>query len=124
MNGFMRGFFLVFSFFKLLDIKGFALSFKMYDLIARRLPVWAFAYPFVEIAFGVAFLTKFMPVATNVAEIVLMLIGAAGVLKALIDKRSIRCACLGSVLNLPMTTVSLVEDVGMATLGGLALVLS
>ena len=65
-----------------------------------------------------------MPVATNVAEIVLMLIGAAGVLKALIDKRSIRCACLGSVLNLPMTTVSLVEDVGMATLGGLALVLS
>ena len=96
----------------------------MYDLIARRLPVWAFAYPFVEIAFGVAFLTKFMPVATNVAEIVLMLIGAAGVLKALIDKRSIRCACLGSVLNLPMTTVSLVEDVGMATLGGLALVLS
>ena len=70
-----------------------------------------------------AFLIKFMPFATNIAEIGLMLIGAAGVLKALMDKRIIRCACLGSVVNLPMTTVSLVEDLGMAPLGALALVL-
>ena len=122
-NGFMAGFFLVFSFFKLLDIKGFASSYQMYDLIARKVLAWAFAYPVVELAFGVAFLIKFMPFATNIAEIVLMLIGAAGVLKALMDKRSIRCACLGSVVKLPMTTVSMVEDLGMAALGALALVL-
>jgi copper chaperone CopZ len=122
-NGFMAGFFLVFSFFKLLDLKGFASSYAMYDLVARKLPVWAFVYPFVELALGVAFLARFMPTATNIAEIILMLIGAAGVLQALMDKRSIRCACLGSVLNLPMTTVSLVEDIGMATLGAVALVL-
>ena len=122
-NGFMAGFFLVFSFFKLLDIKGFASSYQMYDLVARQVPAWGLVYPFVELAFGIAFLTRFMPIATNVLEIVLMLIGAAGVLKALFDKRSIRCACLGSVLNLPMTTVSLVEDLGMAGLGVLALAL-
>lgn len=122
-NGFMAGFFFVFSFFKLLEINGFASSYQMYDLIARKVPAWAFVYPFVELAFGVAFITRFMPFATNVAEIGLMLIGAAGVLQALMDKRSIRCACLGSVINLPMTTVSLVEDLGMAALGALALVL-
>jgi len=55
-----------------------------------------------------------MPMITNIITLTLMLIGAIGVLKALLDKRAIRCACLGTALNLPMTKVTLVEDLTMA----------
>ncbi|CAN5177482.1 hypothetical protein BH09SUM1_BH09SUM1_29780 [soil metagenome] len=118
MTDFMAGFFLVFSFFKLLDLRGFADAYQMYDVIGAKLRVWAFAYPFVELALGVAFLIRFQPVATNIATLALMLIGAAGVFRALSRKQSIRCACLGTALNLPMTTVTLIEDLVMASMAG------
>lgn len=116
MNDFMAGFFLAFSFFKLLDLRGFASAYRGYDLPARWVPGWAFAYPFFELALGVAYLTRWQPVLTNSVTLALMLVGTVGVAAALANKRKIRCACLGSVLNLPMTTVTLVEDLGMAAM--------
>lgn len=121
-NDFMAGFFLVFSFFKLLDLRGFADAYQSYDLLARRARAWALAYPFVELALGLAFLTRWQPVAANIATLALMLIGAAGVLRALLRKDRIRCACLGTALNLPMTTVTLLEDLGMAAMAAAMLV--
>tara|TARA_R110002072_G_scaffold42064_13_gene118271 strand:+ start:68183 stop:68962 length:780 start_codon:yes stop_codon:yes gene_type:complete len=118
MRHFMAGFFLVFSFFKLLDPPGFVSAYRGYDLIAKKLPVWGWAYPFVELGLGVAYLLALMPMAVNVLTLVLMLIGAAGVLNALLNKRAIRCACLGTALNLPMTKVTLVEDLTMAAMAG------
>ena len=114
MNHFMGGFFIVFSFFKLLDLRGFATAYRSYDIVARATPIWGFAYPFIELALGAAYITGWQPVAVNVATLLIMLVGAVGVLKALMHKRAIRCACLGTVLNLPMTKVTLVEDLGMA----------
>jgi copper chaperone CopZ len=116
MNDFMAGFFLVFSFFKLLDLRGFADAYQSYDLIARRWRPWALAYPFIELALGAAYLTRWEPAITNTATLAIMLVGAAGVLRALLGGRAIRCACLGTALNLPMTTVTLVEDLGMAAM--------
>jgi copper chaperone CopZ len=55
MQYFMAGFFLVFSFFKFLDLKGFAESYAMYDVIAKRIPAWGYIYPFVELGLGIAF---------------------------------------------------------------------
>jgi len=121
MRQFMAGFFLVFSFFKLLDLRGFADAYQSYDVIAKQWRPWAFAYPFVELALGIAYLVNFQPTLTNLVTLVLMLIGSAGVLQALRAKRSIRCACLGTALNLPMTTVTLVEDLAMAAMALLAL---
>lgn len=114
MRHFMAGFFLVFSFFKLLDPPGFVTAYRDYDLVAKRSAVWAWVYPGVELLLGVAYLVNWFPVVTNSVVLVLMLIGAAGVLKALLDKKKIRCVCLGTALNLPMTTVTLVEDLTMA----------
>jgi hypothetical protein len=122
MRYFMAGFFLVFSFFKLLDLRGFADAYRGYDILARALPFWAFVYPFVELALGIAYLTNVFPFMTNVATLVLMLVGAVGVLKSLLNKKAIRCACLGTALNLPMTTITLVEDLGMAAMAGVMLV--
>ena len=116
MRHFMAGFFLVFSFFKLLDLPGFVSAYRGYDLIGRRVGAWAWAYPFVELGLGVAYLLYAFPIATNVVTLVLMLVGAAGVGRALLDRRAIRCACLGTALNLPMTKVTLVEDLTMAAM--------
>lgn len=49
MRHFMSGFFLIFSFFKLLNIKGFADSYVMYDVLAKKIPVWAYLYVFIEL---------------------------------------------------------------------------
>jgi hypothetical protein len=122
MNDFMGGFFVVFAFFKLLDLRGFVAAYRMYDVVAGRVAAWAWVYPFVELALGIAYLARVEPVATNVATLVLMLVGSVGVLRALMRKSRIRCACLGTALNLPMTTVTLVEDVGMAAMAGAMLV--
>ncbi|MEX0791615.1 MAG: heavy-metal-associated domain-containing protein [Pirellulaceae bacterium] len=123
MRHFMAGFFLVFSFFKLLDPPGFVTAYRDYDLLAKRSAAWAWAYPGVELLLGVAYLVNWLPVVTNSVVLVLMLVGAAGVLKALLDKKKIRCACLGTALNLPMTTVTLVEDLTMAAMAAAMLVL-
>jgi hypothetical protein len=48
-------------------------------------------------------------------------VGAVGVLRVLLDKRSIRCACLGTALNLPMTKVTLIEDLTMAAMAAVML---
>ncbi|HYF13976.1 MAG TPA: MauE/DoxX family redox-associated membrane protein [Phycisphaerales bacterium] len=116
LNDFMAGFFLVFSFFKLLDLRGFAGAYRTYDLVATAVPAWGLVYPFVELALGVAYLAGWRPGLSNAVTLALMLVGAAGVLRALLRKDRLRCACLGTVLNLPMTTVTLVEDLGMAAM--------
>lgn len=121
MLDFMGGFFLVFSFFKLLDLRGFADAYRGYDLVAKAWPAWALAYPFAELALGVAYVARWNLAVVHGATLVLMLIGAAGVLRALMARRAIRCACLGTVLNLPMTTVTLVEDLGMAAMAAAGL---
>ncbi|MEX2217541.1 MAG: MauE/DoxX family redox-associated membrane protein [Phycisphaerales bacterium] len=121
MLDFMAGFFLVFSFFKLLDLRGFADAYQSYDIVARRSRPWALVYPFVELALGVAYLVRWQLTLVNAVTLVLMLLGSIGVLRAVLQKNRIRCACLGTALNLPMTTVTLVEDLGMAAMAGLML---
>lgn len=110
MNYFMAGFFIVFSFFKLLNIQGFAESYSMYDIIAMRWKMWGYIYAFLELALGLAFLTGFMPLLTNVLTFAVMSISIIGVLKSVIDKKKIKCACLGDVFNLPMNTITIIED--------------
>ncbi len=113
---FMAGFFLVFGFFKLLDIKGFKDAYRGYDLLAKRWPAYGYVYPFLELGLGFAFLFQFELRAALLFSIVLMTFGSLGVIQALRAKRAIRCACLGTVLNLPMSTITLVEDVGMVVM--------
>lgn len=121
MSHFMGGFFLTFSFFKLLDLRGFADSFKMYDIVAQRWLAYAYAYPFVELLLGAAYLIGYQPTVINFATLAVMTVSAVGVLKSLLNKRKIRCACLGTVFNLPMSTVTLVEDSLMAAMAAIML---
>lgn len=124
MTNFMAGFFLVFSFFKLLDLPAFADAYQTYDLIAARSRLYALAYPFIELALGVAYVARFHPVVTNAVTLVVMLIGTAGVVNTLIARRKVRCACLGAVFNLPMSYVTLAEDGLMALMAAAMLLMS
>jgi copper chaperone CopZ/uncharacterized membrane protein YphA (DoxX/SURF4 family) len=110
MQHFMAGFFLVFSFFKLLDVKGFAESYAMYDVIAKRIPAWGYMYPFVELGLGLAFCINYQPKMTNIVTLIVMSVSIIGVLESVLNKKKIQCACLGAVFNLPMSTVTIIED--------------
>ena len=113
MRYFMAGFFLAFSFFKLLDVPAFANAYAGYDLLAAKWKGWGIVYPFVELGLGIAYLTHWQPALTHWVTIVVMGFSALGVIRAVASKHAIRCACLGRVFNLPMSTVTIVEDVGM-----------
>lgn len=122
MNHFMAGFFLVFSFFKLLNLNGFAESYAMYDIVAKRIKRWAYIYVFIELGLGIAYLTGFNPVATNLATVIVMSISSIGVLQSVLDNKKIKCACLGDVFNLPMSTITIIEDALMIGMSGIMLV--
>jgi hypothetical protein len=119
MQYFMAGFFLVFSFFKLLNLKGFAESYVMYDVLAKRIPVWAYIYAFVELGLGIAYLINFNPFITNSITFIVMSISIVGVLQSVLNKKKIQCACLGAVFNLPMSTVTIIEDALMIAMSGI-----
>lgn len=118
MRHFMAGFFLVFSFFKFLNLKGFAESYAMYDVVAAKIPTWGYIYAFVELGLGLANLINYSPLATNITAFAVMGISIIGVLQSVLNKRKIQCACLGAVFNLPMSTVTIIEDALMIAMSG------
>ncbi len=121
MRHFMAGFFLCFSFFKIINIKGFASSYQMYDILAMRWRAWAYIYPFIELLLGLAYLTRFMPLLTNSIAFVVMSLSLIGVIKSVLNKRKIQCACLGDVFDLPMSTITIIEDALMIIMSGFML---
>jgi len=123
MRIFMSGFFLSFSFFKLLNLSAFAESYAMYDIVARRWAAWGYIYAFVELGLGVAFAINMFPFYTNLITLVVMSVSIVGVLQSVLNKKKIRCACLGAVFNLPMSTVTIIEDALMIGMSAVALVM-
>jgi copper chaperone CopZ len=113
---FMAGFFIVFGAFKLLDVPAFANSYAQYDIIAKRFKPWGYIYPFVEVALGFGFLFWLDMRVLSWIALVLSLIGAVGVIQANLSKQIIQCACLGTVFKLPMSVVTVIENLGMAAM--------
>lgn len=116
MNNFMGGFLIIFSLFKLLNLPGFVAAYATYDLLASRSRTYGFTYPFIELTLGVAYFFSYLPLVVNSITLVLMTIGAIGVYQALRAGRKLQCACLGTALKLPMTKVTLVEDLAMGVM--------
>lgn len=122
MNAFMAGFFLSFSYFKLINLKGFADSYAMYDVVAKRFNAWGYIYAFIELGLGFAYVTHFEPVITNAVTFIVMSISIIGVLQSVLNKKKIQCACLGAVFNLPMSTVTIIEDALMIAMSAVMLI--
>lgn len=123
MQNFMAAFFFVFCFFKVLDLKGFAESYAMYDIIARRWKPWGYVYAYIELSLAISYLMGFAPVLTNSVTLLVMTISIIGVLQSVLNKKQIQCACLGGVFNLPMSSVTIIEDALMIVMSGTMLLL-
>ena len=122
MLDFMGLFYVAFSFFKLLNLNGFSKSFKMYDPLARGLPFYGWLYPFIEVALGVMFLMRLQVSLALIITIVVLGVTTLGVTKVLLDKKSIQCACLGTVLKLPMTKATFIENTVMIAMAIIMLI--
>lgn len=116
MIDFMAGFFLVFGAFKLIKLPAFVEAYSMYDIITRRFRPYGYLYPFIEIALGLAFLLRFEITIVAWVTLVLMLINSTGAYEGIRDKKILMCACLGTVFKLPMSFVTLGEDLLMASM--------
>ena len=110
MLDFMGLFYIIFSFFKILDIKGFSKSFKMYDPLAKKITIYGYIYPFIEILLGLMFLTRIEVNIALLITIIILGITSIGVTQTLLNKKTINCACLGTTLKLPMTEATFIEN--------------
>ncbi len=110
MYDFMGLFYIVFSFFKFLDFKNFSPAFTKYDPIANKIPLYSFLYPFIETTLGIMFLNRIGLFFALILTLIILGATSFGVLKILIRKEEIQCACLGTAIKLPMTKATLIEN--------------
>ncbi|MBQ4820799.1 heavy metal-associated domain-containing protein [Aquimarina sp. MMG016] len=122
MLDFMGLFYVVFSFFKMLDLKGFPQSFRMYDPLAKAIPVYGWIYPFIETVLALLFLMRFEIEIALIVTIVILGITTIGVTRVLLSKKSIQCACLGTALKLPMTKATFIENTIMLVMAIIMLI--
>ena len=122
MTNFMGGFFIAFSFFKFLDLNGFSNSFASYDIIAKKWKGYGKIYPFIELGLGVSYLLALQSAITNTICILILTASTIGVIQAVLSKKQIQCACLGTVFNLPMSTVTIIENFTMISMAIFSLV--
>ena len=122
MHAYMGVFLTMFALLKIFDLGGFARGFRLYDLISRGAGRWwGYVYPFVELALGLAYLSYFEPRATYIATILVFAVGALGVLLGLRRGLDIDCPCMGNILKVPLSTVTLTEDVLMVAMAAILL---
>lgn len=103
---------------KLKDLYGFSNSFITYDLLAMRNLRYAYIYPFAEAFAGIGMLAALSGFIVGPVSLFIGTVGAVSVYKAVyIDKRELKCACVGGDSNVPLGFVSLTENLFMI-LGG------
>ena len=106
-------FFLFLSCLKFWDLNGFVEGFVKYDLLAARVRLYGYIYPFLELFIALSFLAHFFLPGVAIFTVILMTFGAVGVFSALSKGLDLKCACMGTKLNLPLSSVTIVENVGM-----------
>ncbi len=114
MNNIMGCIFIIFGLLKIANLPKFVEIFNKYDIISKKIPYYGYLYPFIEIALGIAYLKKFKLKNINLITIFLMIISIISVLISMIKGQKLRCGCLGSFLHIPLSYVTLSENVIMA----------
>ncbi len=99
---------------KLQDVERFSTMFLNYDLLARRWVPYGYIYPFAELGAGVLMLAGALTWVSAPVALFIGGIGAVSVFKAVyVDKRELKCACVGGSSNVPLGFVSLTENLMM-----------
>ena len=123
MRHFEGAFFIIFGMLKISNWRGFVNAYRMYDIVAKRSKFYAYLYPLIELALGIAYLFAFQLLITNIVTLLLMIIGIIGIAQVLMRKQKIICACMGAVFKVPMTTVTLIEDLLMGVMALMMIIL-
>ena len=113
MNNIMGSIFIIFGFLKIVNLPKFVQIFNKYDIISQKVPGYGYLYPFIEIALGIAYLRKYRLDAVNGSTIILMIISIISVIISMVKGQKLRCGCLGSFLHIPLSYVTLSENVVM-----------
>ncbi len=123
MQGTMGFFLLPLALLKLLDLTGFVSAFARYDPVTKLFRPYGYLYPFLELGLALAFIAGFWPMAVYGATLVIMGIGAIGIVRVLARGEKLRCACVGTKIDVPLGPVSIAENLGMAMMSVVMLVL-
>lgn len=114
---FMGVFLVTFAGFKFAGYAMFVAMYPGYDLVAKRSKAYAYAYPFIELLLGMLYIFDAVPDARHIATIVIMGVSSLGVFnEVFVTRKGIHCACLGNIIKLPLSTVSLVENTSMVAM--------
>ena len=113
MRHFMGVFYIVFGCFKLTNLKGFVRAYSSYDIVAGKNSLYAWIYPFIEVSLGLFYLSNRGIMSINILSFIMKTLSAVGVFFALKKKQQLECACLGTLFKLPMTYLTLFEDILM-----------
>lgn len=87
-----------------------------YDILAKRSIIYSYLYPLIELNLGFAYLFRWNQSVTNLITVIVMSISTIGVAQALRKDQKFQCACLGVVFKIPITKVTLIEDVLMGVM--------
>ncbi|HTE22341.1 MAG TPA: MauE/DoxX family redox-associated membrane protein [Candidatus Limnocylindria bacterium] len=120
---FMAVFFITFAAFKFYDLEGFAHAYRSYDILAKRIRPWGYIFPFIEAFMGFWYLLSDGPNNLNVLAMAVTGTAAVGVFKEVKRKSRFHCACLGTFIRLPLSRVSLIENVTMFVMAAAMLVI-
>ena len=103
---------------KLQDLRSFSTMFLNYDLLARRWVRYGYIYPFGEALAGILMVAHVLPIISVPVALFIGTVGAVSVFKAVyVDKRELKCACVGGSSNVPLGFVSLTENMFMMGMG-------
>lgn len=113
MNNIMGTIFIIFGLLKLVNLPKFVEIFTKYDIISQKIPIYAYVYPFIEIFLGIAYLKKYKLKPVNYITIFIMIISIISVLISISRGQNLRCGCLGSFLHIPLSYVTITENIVM-----------
>ncbi len=108
----------VLAILKLQDLEAFSNQFITYDLVGMRWVRYAYVYPFIEALAGIGMIAEVGLLLICPLAFLIGTVGAASVIKAVyIDKRELKCACVGGDSNVPLGFISLTENLMMMLMG-------
>lgn len=110
MAAFMGIWLVQFSLVKLFDLEGFVERFAKYDLLTARVRGYGYAFPFIELALGLAYLGMFLPMLTSVALLVVAALTLSGIVVNYNKRGDMACACMGASVNVPLSFVAAAEN--------------
>lgn len=113
MRNTMGNILIIFGLLKIVNLRGFVEIFSKYDIVSRHFELWGYVYPFIEIYLGILLLKR--ENLSRIYKIIITIMGISivSVLESMRRGVQLRCGCIGSIFHIPLSYVTLSENVVM-----------